>query len=136
MKYFFILSIVLTSCKSSSENKPDPNSYKEIHNESILIDTHNDILMKALDKGVMFDQDLTGKTHSDLDRWKKGGLDVQIFSVFSDGGVENPYSVANSQMDILDSVVARNPNKIIKVANVKEMLKTVKEKKNCSYVWS
>jgi len=129
MKYFFILSIVLTSCKSSSENKPDPNSYKEIHNESILIDTHNDILMKALDKGVMFDQDLTGKTHSDLDRWKKGGLDVQIFSVFSDGGVENPYSVANSQMDILDSVVARNPNKIIKVANVKEMLKTVKEKK-------
>ena len=129
MKYFFILSIVLTSCKSSSENKPDPNSYKEIHNESILIDTHNDILMKALDKGVMFDQDLTGKTHSDLDRWKKGGLDVQIFSVFSDGGIKNPYSIANMQMDILDSVVSRNPNKIIKVANAKEILQTVKEKK-------
>ena len=129
MKYILIISIVLTSCKFSSENKPDVNTYKEIHNESILIDSHNDILMKALDKGVMFDEDLTGKTHSDLDRWKKGGLDVQIFSVFSDGGVKNPYLIANMQMDILDATAARNPNKIIKVANVKEILKTVKEKK-------
>ena len=129
MKYILILSVFLISCKPSSVNEPDRNSYKEIHNESILIDTHNDILMKALDKGVMFDEDLTGKTHSDLDRWKKGGLDVQIFSVFSDGGVKNPYSIANMQMDILDSVVSRNPNKIIKVANSKEILQTVKEKK-------
>ena len=129
MKYILILSIFLTSCKPSSVNESAPNLYKEIHNESILIDTHNDILMKALDKGVMFDEDLTGKTHSDLDRWKKGGLDVQIFSVFSDGGIKNPYSIANSQMDILDSVVSRNPNKIIKVANAKEILQTVKEKK-------
>jgi membrane dipeptidase len=36
--------------------------------------------MKTVDKGVRVDQDLTGKTHSDLDRWKKGGL-VQIFGV-------------------------------------------------------
>jgi membrane dipeptidase len=129
MKYILVLCIVLTSCKSSLKNESDHNSFKEIHNESILIDTHNDILMKALDKGVMFDQDLTGKTHSDLDRWKKGGLDVQIFSVFSDGGVKNPYSIANSQMDILDELVSRNSNKIIKVANVKEILKAVKEKK-------
>jgi membrane dipeptidase len=129
MKHILILFIVLTSCKSSLKNESENNSFKEIHNESILIDTHNDILMKALDKGVMFDQDLTGKTHSDLDRWKKGGLDVQIFSVFSDGGVKNPYSIANSQMDILDELVSRNSNKIIKVANVKEILKAVKEKK-------
>jgi membrane dipeptidase len=129
MKYILVLCIVLTSCKSSLKNESDHNSFKEIHNESILIDTHNDILMKALEKGVMFDQDLTGKTHSDLDRWKKGGLDVQIFSVFSDGSVKNSYSIANSQMDILDSVVARNLNKIIKVANTKEILKTVKDKK-------
>jgi membrane dipeptidase len=101
----------------------------KIHNESIVIDTHNDILMKALDQGIMFDQDLTGKAHSDLDRWKKGGLDVQIFSVFSDGGIKNPYLIANMQMNILDSVVARNPNKIVKVFNKNEILQTVKENK-------
>ena len=127
MKYILILFFLDNIFEFSLKNESDFVSY--LSNESILIDTHNDILMKALDKGVMFDQDLTGKTHSDLDRWKKGGLDVQIFSVFSDGGVKNPYSIANSQMDILDELVLRNSNKIIKVANVKEILKAVKEKK-------
>ena len=60
-------------------------SYKKIHRKAIVVDTHNDILMKAADIGMVFDQDLTGKTHSDLARWKKGGLDVQIFSVYCDG---------------------------------------------------
>ena len=45
-------------------------SYKKIHAKAIVVDTHNDILMKAADKGIVFDQDLTGKTHSDLVRWK------------------------------------------------------------------
>ena len=60
-------------------------SYQKIHRKAILVDSHNDILMKAADQGIVFDQDLSGKTHSDLTRWKKGGLDVQIFSVYCDG---------------------------------------------------
>jgi len=129
MRYLVILFIVLSSCKSSPDKESEPKTFLEIHNEAIVIDTHNDILMKAVDKGVIFDQDLTGKTHSDLDRWKKGGLDVQIFSVYCDGGVKNAYAIANREMDSLDAVVARNPNKIIKVANSVEILKAVKEKK-------
>ena len=54
-------------------------SFQKIHQNAILVDTHNDILMKVVDQGVVFDQDLTGKTHTDLNRWKKGGLDVQLF---------------------------------------------------------
>ena len=46
--------------------------------------------MKAADEGMVFDQDLTGKTHSDLARWKQGGLDVQLFSVYCDGDAKNP----------------------------------------------
>ena len=92
-------------------------SYKRIHRKAIVVDTHNDILMQAADKGIVFDQDLTGKTHSDLARWKKGGLDVQIFSVYCDGGLINAYAYANREMDSLDAVVARNPGKIVKVAN-------------------
>ena len=129
MKYLLLIFVLLSSCKHSSEKEFINETYMKIHNESIVIDTHNDILMKALDQGIMFDQDLTGKAHSDLDRWKKGGLDVQIFSVFSDGGIKNPYLIANMQMNILDSVVARNPNKIVKVFNKNEILQTVKENK-------
>ncbi len=129
MRYLIILIVVLSSCKPSTEKELEPKAFQEIHNEAIVIDTHNDILMKAVDKGVMFDRDLTGKTHSDLDRWKTGGLDVQIFSVYSDGGVKNAYAIANREMDSLDAVVARNPKKIIKVANSTEISKAIEENK-------
>ncbi|WP_462222057.1 dipeptidase [Ferruginibacter sp.] len=104
-------------------------SYKKQHRKAIVVDTHNDILMQAADKGIVFDQDLTGKTHSDLARWKKGGLDVQIFSVYYDGALKNAYAYANREMDSLDAVVARNPDKIVKVANYAELLNAVKQHK-------
>ena len=129
MRYFIVLFIVLSSCKSSPDKESEPNTFIEIHNEAIVIDTHNDILMKTVDLGIMLDQDLTGKTHSDLNRWKKGGLDVQIFSVYSDGGVENAFTLANRQMDSLDAAIARNPNKIVKVANSNVILKAISENK-------
>ena len=104
-------------------------SYKRIHAKAIVVDTHNDILMKAADKGIVFDQDLSGKTHSDLARWKKGGLDVQIFSVYCDGDLKNSFAFANREMDSLDAVAARNPDKIVKIFSYKELLKTVKQHK-------
>lgn len=104
-------------------------SYQKIHAKAIVVDTHNDILMQAADIGIVFDRDLAGKTHSDLDRWKKGGLDVQIFSVYCDGGLKNSYAFANREMDSLDAVVARNPGKIVKVANYSELLQAVKQHK-------
>jgi membrane dipeptidase len=104
-------------------------SYKKLHFKSIVVDTHNDILMKAADKGFVFDQDLTGKTHSDLARWKKGGLDLQLFSVYCDGDLKNPFAWANREMDSLDAVAARNPDKIVKVANYAELIKAVKQHK-------
>lgn len=129
MKYLLLLIMVVTSCKPSSEKDSESKTYKEIHTNAIVVDTHNDILMKAVDNGVVFDQDLTGTTHSDLARWKKGGLDVQVFSVYCDGAVKNPYDYANREMDSLDAVVARNPNKIVKVANSIEMMKAVQNHK-------
>ena len=104
-------------------------SYQKIHRKAIVVDTHNDILMKAADIGIVFDHDLTGKTHSDLSRWKKGGLDVQIFSVYCDGDAKNPFAYANREMDSLDAVVERNPGKIMKVAGYAELLKVVKKHK-------
>src|SRR5204862_1229173 len=74
-------------------------SYKKIHRKAIVVDTHNDILMKVADRGIVFDQDLTGIAHSDLARWKKGCLDVQVFSVFCDGDTKNPFAYANREMD-------------------------------------
>ena len=104
-------------------------SYQKIHRKAILVDSHNDILMKAADQGIVFDQDLSGKTHSDLTRWKKGGLDVQIFSVYCDGDKKDAFAFANREMDSLDAVAARNPYKIVLVANYAELMKVVKQHK-------
>ena len=104
-------------------------SYKRIHRKAIVADTHNDILMKAAEEGVVFDRDLTGITHSDLARWKQGGLDVQVFSVYCDGDLKNPFAFANREMDSLDAVVARNPGKIVKVTSYAETIRAVKQHK-------
>ena len=36
-------------------------SYQKIHQKAILVDSHNDILMKAVDNGLVFDKNLKGK---------------------------------------------------------------------------
>lgn len=117
-----LLSILITSPILAQ-------SYKKIHQKAIVVDSHNDILMKAADVGIIFDQNLKEKTHSDLDRWKKGGLDVQFFSVYCEGDFKKSFAFANREMDSLDAVVARNPNKIVKVRNYIELLKAVKQNK-------
>lgn len=106
-------------------------SYKKLHFNSILVDTHNDILTEVMDQKVSFDQNLKGKTHSDLARFKEGGVDVEIFSVWSDGsfGPGKGFKRANDQIDTLYAVIARNPDKITLVRTPAELMKAVKEKK-------
>ena len=103
--------------------------YKKIHTDAIVVDSHNDILTKVIEKGAVMDRNLTGETQSDLQRWKEGGVDVQFFSVWCDGNKIKPYAFANRQMDSLDAVAKRNPDKIVKVSNTKQLLKAVKQHK-------
>jgi len=123
MKTIFIFLLLLISKFHYAQ------SYQKIHTKAIIVDTHNDFLMRAADIGSVFDQDYTGKGHSDLARMKKGGVDVQIFSVYTDGDQKESYAYANREMDSLDAIVARNPGKIVKVLNFKELLQAVKQNK-------
>lgn len=104
---------------------------RKLHFKSILVDTHNDILTTAIDDKLSFDQDLKGKTHSDLDRFAAGGVDVQIFSVWSDGsyGPGKGFNHANRQIDTLYAVIARNPGKIALVTNPAQLKRTVRQHK-------
>ena len=104
-------------------------SYKKLHFRSILVDTHNDIPTTAIDKGVSFDQNLAGKTHSDLQRMKAGGVDVQLFSIWCDGNRQNPYAWANRQMDTVLAWTNRNLQSMVQTFTSKEIYTAVKEKK-------
>ncbi|MEO6837127.1 MAG: dipeptidase [Ginsengibacter sp.] len=124
MKSFFLLcfaTLFLVSVKSQS--------YKKIHARAIVCDSHNDIISTCIERGYTFDQDLTGKTHSDLNRMFKGGLDVQVFSIFCDGTQKNPYQFANREIDTLYAWVKRNPSKMMLVSTPAQLDLAVKEHK-------
>lgn len=94
---------------------------QKIHFKSVLVDTHNDAITACIEKKVSFDQDLTGINHSDLKRFKEGGLDYQLFSIWCDGEKVNPYAWAMREMDTMDAVAARNPDKIVVAKDWKTM---------------
>jgi membrane dipeptidase len=92
----------------------DAQSYLTLHRNAIVVDTHNDVLSTATMAGMNIEDDLTGKTHSDLARFKKGGVDVQIFSIFCDEhyGVGSAFKFAHREIDSLYAIAARNPDKM------------------------
>jgi len=108
MKKIYWLSLLLLNAYLL-----DAQSYRKLHFRSTVVDTHNDILTTAISKGYSFDQDLTGKTHSDLARMLAGGIDVQFFSVWCDGSYgPKAFAHANRQIDTLLATIQRNPSKI------------------------
>lgn len=103
--------------------------YRKLHNKAIVVDTHNDVLSTATINGMNIENDLTGKTHSDLNRFKTGGVDIQVFSIFCDERQQNPFQFALREMDSLDVIIKRNPSKAMLAYNYTDLLKALKEKK-------
>jgi membrane dipeptidase len=106
-------------------------SFQQIHENAIVVDTHNDVLSTVTLEGMNIENDLTGRSHSDLARFKKGGVDVQIFSIFCGDryGKGSAYNYAIREIDSLYALAARNPDKMRIVRTPKELIQTVKEHK-------
>lgn len=102
---------------------------QKIHFKSVLVDTHNDAVTACIEKKVSLDQNLKGINHSDLTRFKEGGLDYQLFSIWCDGEKVNPYAWAMREMDTIDAVAARNPDKMVVAKDWKTIKKTLKQGK-------
>lgn len=119
----FHVFLLLLSLSATSQ------SYKKIHERAVLIDTHNDFPTASIEKSVGLDQDLKGKTHSDLQRFKEAGVDVQIFSIWCDGVIQQPYAMANRQIDSVYEWTRRNPGKMMMVYNSKDLQTAVKQGK-------
>lgn len=114
--FFFFFSIV----KGQDE--------REIHQKAILIDLHNDVLSESIMRGKDIAKELkTG--HTDIPRLKKGGVDVQFFSVWCDGKKVNPFRYANQQMDALYKVIQENEADIMLATDAEGIEKGQKEHK-------
>jgi membrane dipeptidase len=104
-------------------------SYQQIHKNAVVIDTHNDVLSTVTMKGLNIENNLTGQSHSDIERFRKGGVDIQVFSIFCDErfGKDTAFKFANIEIDSLYAIVARNPRKMMMVTNPNQLGKAVKE---------
>ena len=103
--------------------------YAKMHRRAFVADTHNDIPSATIEKQVPFDSDLKGKTHSDLKRMHRGGVDAQMFSIFCDGNQINPFLHAQREIDSVYAWVARNENEMLLVKNEADLQKAIKTNK-------
>lgn len=122
---------VLLICMLSLPVVVTAQLYKKFHQRAIVIDTHNDFPNQSIEKAVRFDQHLKGITHSDLQRMKEAGIDVQVFSIWSDGnfGTGKGFARANRQIDSLYAWTSRNPTTMMITKSPADLKKAVKQKK-------
>lgn len=122
------------ACGQRENPKNEPVDYLKLHYDAIVADTHNDVLLRAMEG-----EDITVETnrgHSDLVRLKKGGVDIQVFAVWVDPVAfeKSSFKRANQMIDTLYSIVNRNKDKIAVVTNSKEIEKALSEGKICAVI--
>lgn len=104
---------------------------EKLHRKAVVIDTHNDVLSSSVLEGKDIGRRLqTG--HSDLPRWREGGLDVQFFSVFTGPDARNKegvYKDANEEIDSLEKIISRNTGQMILAKNFHDVETGVAAKK-------
>jgi membrane dipeptidase len=102
-----------------------------LHYKAILVDTHNDVLSSS----VLDGKDISHRIkegHSDLDRWREGGVDVQFFSVWTDKTPRNKegfFKDANQEIDSLAVLILKNPDRITLARTYKEVKKGISQEK-------
>ena len=124
MKKLLLPLLLLLSIKASAQTP------QEIHQKAILVDTHNDVISNELITRLDLSK-LQSTGNFDLVRAKEGGLDVQVFSIWCGGeyGKGTAFKFANREIDSLDALIKRNPDKMVLVRNSAELEKAVAQKK-------
>ncbi|MGJ1266204.1 dipeptidase [Sphingobacterium spiritivorum] len=97
----------------SSFSAVSAQDYKQIHKDLIVVDGHNDVIYESIFKGKDIAKRLT-TGHTDLPRLKEGGVDVQVFAVWSDdkNWKKGAFKHANDQIDALEKMISGNSDQI------------------------
>jgi membrane dipeptidase len=95
---------------------------RELHSQSIVIDTHDDTTQRLLDPKFNF-----GTRHTDgsvdIPRMRAGGLSAIFFSIWIPGTVTGPTAVqrALNQIGAVRETVARHPNDLVLCTTAEEI---------------
>lgn len=136
MNLIFSVRIITSIIACFSAVIVHSQTVRKLHDRAILVDTHNDCLTSLTLKGKDIASRLeTG--HSDLYRWKKGGLDIQFFSIWTDKTARNKegfYKDALEEIDSLQRIILRNPDRMTFATNYREVKKRAHKDKLVSLI--
>lgn len=138
MKTVITLALCLLLCAGCNQTKREQSNidqptqdrpYKDFHDSLIVVDGHNDVLLKVI-RGNDISQRLT-KGHTDIPRLIEGGVDVQVFAVWSDDNKwsKGAFKHANNQIDTLENILKKNPDKIALAKNTADVERIVADGK-------
>nr|WP_288808669.1 dipeptidase [uncultured Sphingobacterium sp.] len=104
--------------------------YKQVHADMIVVDGHNDVIYASIFQGKDIGQRLNSGA-TDIPRLKEGGVDVQVFAVWSDDAKwkAGAFAHANAQIDALEKMITTNAAEIAlakSTADIEAILKTGK----------
>ena len=124
MRVIFITLLIFSFVAGSAQ------SGKRFHAKAVLADTHNDVLSSGVLDGV----DISHRTtvgHTDLDRLKEGGVDIQFFSVWTGEKprTANFYADALQEIDSLNKLLLKNPSRMRLVLKFEDVKRTLREEK-------
>ncbi|OJZ13282.1 dipeptidase [Sphingobacterium sp. 40-24] len=109
IKSLLLLGLAMTTLSNVGYSQ----GYKQIHQDLVVVDGHNDVIYESIFQGKDIGQRIsTGAT--DLPRLREGGVDVQVFAVWSDDAKwkSGAFKHANDQIDALEKMIAANADKI------------------------
>ena len=97
---FIFWSLSIFSCDRSTH---------DIHLESFVADTHNDVLLRATEGQNVLKYH--PESHSDLEKLKLGGVDLQVFSIWvsPDEKEQKYFENANDMINKLNFLISRVP---------------------------
>ena len=111
-----VLLVLILSVTSIAQTMPadaDPALWQRalnLHRRSIVVDGHNDITGPMVDMDFNLANDSTGRLqpggdpmHTDIARWKKGGMTGEFMSIYVSGGTLRTGGSMRRAMDLIDA---------------------------------
>lgn len=123
MQKHFITILFLATVLSAGQAQESLDFHKSL----TVVDGHNDVIYESIIKGRDIGKRLS-KGHTDIPRLKEGGVDVQVFAVWSDDKKfpeGKAYKHANAQIDALEKAIKNNAHEIALAKNSEEIQQIV-----------
>ena len=148
MKNLSVLFLVMCfSAAAFAQTMPadaDPKLWQRalaLHKKSIVIDGHNDITGPMVDMDFNLGDDSLGRMqsggdpmHTDISRWKKGGMTGEFMSIYVSGSTMQTGGAMRRAMDLIDATyreAERHPQDLSMCTTAEQIRQAKKQNKIC-----